>query len=147
MSLDRPSITEEFRDAVEHNATRTRETKASPPFSLRLTAEEKAELLRRAGNMPLGAYIRSQLLAKDERSPRPYGSGTFTARQRRMLSQVCQAALRSHSGRCADAARFAALRNITRNSPTLLRFRSWIVGIYAFIVASLARRPRLSRPL
>lgn len=70
MSLDRPPITEEFRDAVEHNAARTRHAKSPRPFSLRLTAEEKAELLCRAGNMPLGAYIRSQLLAKDERSPR-----------------------------------------------------------------------------
>ncbi|MEQ4617190.1 MAG: hypothetical protein ABN482_04000 [Corticimicrobacter sp.] len=70
MSLDRPPITEEFRDAAEHNAARTRRAKAPPPFSLHLTSEEKAELLCRAGNMPLGAYIRSQLLAKVERSPR-----------------------------------------------------------------------------
>jgi len=32
------------------------------PFSLRLTAEEKALLKRRAGQRPLGTYIREQLL-------------------------------------------------------------------------------------
>ncbi|MFT3815201.1 MAG: hypothetical protein QM740_17770 [Acidovorax sp.] len=67
MSLDRPPITGEFRDAAEHNSRRVASlTKAPPPFSLRLSAQEKAELLRRAGNMPLGAYIRSCLLDGSE---------------------------------------------------------------------------------
>ncbi|MEO8656445.1 MAG: hypothetical protein ABI409_20145 [Ramlibacter sp.] len=68
MSLDRPSITGDFRDAAEHSPRRT--TKSPPPFSLRLSAQEKAELLRRAGNMPLGAYIRTCLLDGEERPRR-----------------------------------------------------------------------------
>lgn len=35
--------------------------KIPPPFSLRLTAEERAELDRRAGTKPLGQYIREML--------------------------------------------------------------------------------------
>ena len=35
--------------------------KASPPFSLRLTVEERSRLDQDAGNVPLGAYIRSRL--------------------------------------------------------------------------------------
>lgn len=69
MSLNRPPISGEFRDAAEHKGTRNRPAKTPPPFSLRLTAEEKAELRRKAGTMPLGAYIRSRLLG-DEQSPR-----------------------------------------------------------------------------
>lgn len=33
----------------------------SPPFSLRLTFEERAKLEKEAGSKPLGAYIRSKL--------------------------------------------------------------------------------------
>lgn len=36
------------------------------PFSLRLSAEEKALLKRQAGDMALGEYIRSQILDKPE---------------------------------------------------------------------------------
>lgn len=62
MSLDRPSIAGEFRSAAEHSPARVANLKKITPFSLRLSAEEKAELVHRAGNMPLGAYIRSCLL-------------------------------------------------------------------------------------
>lgn len=62
MSLDRPPISGEFRNAAEHTPSNRANSTKAPPFSLRLSADEKAELLRRAGNMPLGAYIRSRLL-------------------------------------------------------------------------------------
>ena len=71
MSLDRPPIAGDFRDAAEHSPSRAAYSKkAPPPFSLRLSAAEKAELLRRAGNIPLGAYIRSCLLDGEEQPRR-----------------------------------------------------------------------------
>jgi len=36
-----------------------------PPFSLRLTFEERAHLEQSAGNMPLGSYVKSVLFAED----------------------------------------------------------------------------------
>ncbi|MEJ7925817.1 hypothetical protein WG908_03495 [Sphingobium sp. AN641] len=39
--------------------------KRVPPFSLRLTKEERTELERRAGSMPLASYIKSVLFAGD----------------------------------------------------------------------------------
>jgi len=36
-----------------------------PPFSLRLTFEERGKLEHNAGNMPLGSYIKSLLFAAD----------------------------------------------------------------------------------
>lgn len=36
--------------------------KAPPPFSIRLSAEERAYLNEKAGNQPLGVYIRATLL-------------------------------------------------------------------------------------
>lgn len=37
-----------------------------PPFSLRLSFDERAQLLKAAGNMALGAYIREKVLADPE---------------------------------------------------------------------------------
>jgi len=39
-----------------------KKARKAPPFSLRLTFEERKQLNHDAGNMPLGAYIREQLL-------------------------------------------------------------------------------------
>jgi hypothetical protein len=39
--------------------------KYPPPFSLRLTLEERAHLEAEAGDLPLGAYIRERLLGDD----------------------------------------------------------------------------------
>lgn len=39
--------------------------KRAAPFSLRLTFEERAQVERNAGSMPVGAYIKSLLLADD----------------------------------------------------------------------------------
>lgn len=70
MSLEHPPIAGDFQNAAEHNPIRqSGSKKPAPPFSLRLSADERAELLRRAGSMPLGAYIRSRLLGGTE-SPR-----------------------------------------------------------------------------
>ena len=43
--------------------------KYPPPFSLRLTTEERAELRRRAGSKSIGEYVRSVLFGSDA-SPR-----------------------------------------------------------------------------
>ena len=46
-------------------ATGHRDRKRTPPFSVRLSFEERAIVERNAGSMPLGAYIKSLLLADD----------------------------------------------------------------------------------
>ncbi len=43
------------------NSVRDGKRKTPPPFSLRLSFEERARLERDAGDMPLGAYIRERL--------------------------------------------------------------------------------------
>jgi hypothetical protein len=57
MSLDRPPINPSFKDAAEHSPANARKAGTPPPFSIRLTPEEKSALKREAGSMPLGAYI------------------------------------------------------------------------------------------
>jgi hypothetical protein len=41
------------------------------PFSIRLTDDEKSLLLRRAGGLPLGVYVRGLILSKGELEFRP----------------------------------------------------------------------------
>lgn len=110
MSLDRPPITEEFRDAAEHNPARNPKSKAPPPFSLRLTAAEKAELLQRAGTMPLGAYIRSRLLgnaASPRRTQRqPVRDDKALAR---LLGELGKARLANNLNQLARAANTGSL--------------------------------------
>lgn len=59
----RTDYTNIFRKATLLSADHSGE-KTANPFSLRLTAEERAHLNEEAGNQPLGAYIRSRLLGE-----------------------------------------------------------------------------------
>lgn len=56
--------------AVSCPASKTERKKPATPFSLRLTAKERAVLDRQAGGRPLGAYIRERLLAGDAQKRR-----------------------------------------------------------------------------
>jgi HAMP domain-containing protein len=58
-----------------------------PPFSLRLTFEERARLERDASGMPLGAYIRARLFA-DETAPPLKRRGHFPVKDHAALAQV-----------------------------------------------------------
>jgi len=50
--------------------TSSRKAKATNPFSIRLSEEERTFLEERAGNRPLGAYIREILLGEHEHKRR-----------------------------------------------------------------------------
>ncbi|MEN8132290.1 MAG: hypothetical protein ABFS45_19350 [Pseudomonadota bacterium] len=51
-----------FHKVAFANQQVSRKKKSAPPFSLRLTAEERTLLEQQAGSKPLGAYIRERLL-------------------------------------------------------------------------------------
>lgn len=85
MSLKHPPINGEFLDAAEHNPAHARKVGTPPPFSLRLTPEEKSALKREAGSMPLGAYIRSKLLGE---ASRPRRSRRSPIEDEKALSQL-----------------------------------------------------------
>ena len=55
------------------NPEKTPKGKYPPPFSLRLTFEERARLEKEAAGMSLGAYIRSRLLGEDATPRRTRG--------------------------------------------------------------------------
>ncbi|MGC3983124.1 MAG: plasmid mobilization relaxosome protein MobC [Steroidobacteraceae bacterium] len=85
MTLEHPPINGSFKDAAEHNPAHARRVGTPPPFSLRLTYEEKAALKREAGSMPLGAYIRSKLLGE---ASKPRRSRRSPIEDERALAQL-----------------------------------------------------------
>lgn len=71
MSLDRPPIADEFRSAAEYSSSCTATSgKSAPPFSLHLSATERAGLLRQADQPPPWGLIRPCLLDGLENSRR-----------------------------------------------------------------------------
>lgn len=94
---------------VSAPAGQSRRRKATPlPFSLRLTAEERARLDAEAGSKPLGAYIRSRLFdgteATRKRVRRPAGDDQALAQvlgalgQSRIANNLNQLAKAANSG-------------------------------------------------
>lgn len=61
-------------------------TKYPPPFSLRLTFEERSRLDRDAAGMSLGAYIRSRLFGND--GPPRRTRGKFPVKDKAALAKV-----------------------------------------------------------
>jgi len=61
--------------------------KAPPPFSLRLTFEERARLEREAAGMSLGAYIREKLFRDDAR-PARRKRGKFPVKDQTALAKA-----------------------------------------------------------
>lgn len=60
--------------------------KPTPPFSLRLTFEERAKLEQDAAGMSLGAYIRARLLDPETTAPRKRGK--FPVKDHIALAQL-----------------------------------------------------------
>ena len=67
---DYSSIKDIFRKRASPKKSSSK-TKKAPPFSLRLTEEERDRLNSQTGNQPLGAYIRSRIFGKDVEVRRP----------------------------------------------------------------------------
>ncbi|HEY4372500.1 MAG TPA: hypothetical protein VGN52_11300 [Burkholderiales bacterium] len=111
MSIDRPPISGDFQNAVEHNPPQSSKSrKSQPPFSLRLSAEEKAELVRKAGKKPLGAYIRTCLLggAETPRRARRQPAKDDKALAK-LLGELGKAKLANNLNQLARAAHLGAL--------------------------------------
>ncbi|MDH0686190.1 hypothetical protein [Achromobacter animicus] len=109
MSLDRPPITGEFQKASTPTPP-PQGDKPAPPFSLRLSTVERAELIRRAGSKPLGVYIRAQLLGNvttPRRTRRQPGADQQALA--RLLAELGHSKLSSNLNQLAKAANTGAL--------------------------------------
>lgn len=85
--------------------------KAPPPFSLRLSFEERARLEQAAAGMPLGAYIRSKLFGTDLTPRRTRGHAPVKdhAALGQVLGALGASRLSSNLNQIAKAAHIGAL--------------------------------------
>lgn len=76
--------------------------KRTPPFSLRLTREERRSLEVQANGEPLGSFIRSRLFVDEDRDRRPVRYGC-AADKRTALAQILALLGQSNITRNLDA--------------------------------------------
>lgn len=94
--------------------------KRAPPFSLRLSAPERAALAASAGGMALGAYVRSRLFGRDG-VPLDAGGRTMDGQAlARLLAALGQSKLAGNLADLAEAARIGTLP-VTPDTETALR--------------------------
>ena len=87
-------MTNSHRDFNTLAASGKRKGKSPPPFSLRLTFEERAKLEAAANGVPLGAYIRALLF--DEELPKVRRRNTNPVKDHEALGRVLAALGQSH---------------------------------------------------
>ena len=69
----RPLLADSFHESTGNGPKKSQsKAKTPPPFSLRLSAEERTLLEQQAGNRPLGVYIREVLLGDKAHKRRQY---------------------------------------------------------------------------
>ncbi len=100
-------------DAFSVSAARPRKKpkrRYTPPFSSRLTVEERKRLDEMAGNQPLGSYIRDRLFGEKVEKRRKVKKPTVDSAMLAMvLSELGQSRLASNINQLAKAANMGAL--------------------------------------
>jgi hypothetical protein len=103
-------MTQPLRKSFQSASTATK-PKCPPPFSLRLSEEERAILRQRAGKRSMGEYIRSKLFG-DSATPRKVKRWNPTETDQSSAAQLAglgQSRLASNMNQIAKAANIGAL--------------------------------------
>ncbi|MEO1190263.1 MAG: hypothetical protein AAFY02_00775 [Pseudomonadota bacterium] len=115
---------------------------ATKPFSLRLTAEERQELERRAAGMPVGTFARKVLLESDQRARQR--RGRFPVKDRQALAQVLarlgQSQLAQSLNDISRAAALGALPLTPETDALLAQAARDIAAIKALLMTALGIR-------
>jgi len=83
--------------------------KATSPFSLRLSEDERALLRQRAGKRPLGDYIRSQLFGKAARQSKRRKPRQVDIENAKAVAALGRSEIARNLAVIAEAARIGAL--------------------------------------
>ncbi|MEM9619366.1 MAG: hypothetical protein AAF936_15535 [Pseudomonadota bacterium] len=133
--------TQAFQEAAAH--TSKPKAKHAPPFSLRLTFDERERLRREAGSRSLGAYIRHRLFG-DEASPRKFKRrkpGPDHAQLGRALGILGQSRLTANMNQIAKAANMGALPVTPELSDELHEACADIQAMRHALIAALGIKP------
>ncbi|GJL72913.1 MAG: hypothetical protein NMNS01_21120 [Nitrosomonas sp.] len=108
-SINTRSVVEAFTASTARPRKKSKR-RYTPPFSLRLTAEERKRLNEMAGNQPLGSYIRDRLFGeKAEKRRKVKKPKPDTALLAYVLSELGQSRLASNINQLAKAANMGTL--------------------------------------
>ncbi len=121
-------------------------TKRPPPFSLRLTQEERAKLDALAGDKPLGTYIREQLLG-DDVSPRKHGQRRVVADDEalaRILGGLGGSRLSANLNQLAKAVNSGSLPVTPETEAELLQACRDVSAMRRDLLKALGRPPELT---
>lgn len=139
--LDMQAV-EAFRRAIGDKEEPPKRGETPAPFSLRLTAEERAALEAQAGGMPLGAFIRARLLedtAHPRRSRRrPVKDEEALAR---LLGELGKARLANNLNQLAKAANTGSLPVTPETVRAILTACRDVGTMRACLLAALGFRP------
>ena len=132
------TLRHEFQRHAEKQAA-----KYPPPFSLRLTYEERAQLLAAAKGRPLGAYIRERLLG-DEASPRKrQGNSPLKDEEAlgRVLGALGQSRLAANLNQLAKAVNTGSLPVTPETEADLKQACRDVAAMRADLLRALGRVP------
>jgi len=114
-----------------------------PPFSLRLSFDERAQLEQAAGNMALGAYIREKLLTTPEERKhvrqKPIEDRKMLAQ---LLSVIGKAHLANNLNQLAKAVHTGSL-NVTPDTERMIRESyAEIMWMRTILIEALGLNPK-----
>lgn len=132
------------RDFQKHaRAAQKAEPKYPPPFSLRLTWEERARLEEEAGGGPLGFYIRELLFGDDAAPRKRRGNSPVQNREAlgRVLGALGQSRLSSNLNQLAKAVNTGSLPVTPETEADLQAACRAVAEIRAELLRALGKVP------
>ena len=140
-STDILSVSDSFSASVVRPQNKSKR-RYTPPFSLRLTEQERKRLDEMAGNQPLGSYIRDRLLGEQAekrrkiKKPKP-----DTAMLAMVLSELGQSRLASNINQLAKAANMGTLDITPEIEQEIEQACREIQAMRALLIAALGVMP------
>lgn len=117
--------------------------KSPPPFSLRLTYEERARLEADAAGKPLGAYIRERLLGEDAAPRKRRSNGPIRDHEAlgRIMGALGQSRLSSNLNQLAKAVNTGSLPVTPETEADLKEACREVAAMRADLLRALGKSP------
>ena len=135
-----PSAVQAF-SAATASLPKKSKRRYTPPFSLRLTVEERKRLDELAGNQPLGSYIRNRILGEQTEKRRKIKKPTpDTALLALVLGEFGRSRLASNINQLAKAANIGILDVTPETEREIVQACAEIQAIRVLLITALGWR-------
>jgi hypothetical protein len=140
-SSDLQSVARAFSTAAGRFPNKSKR-RSTPPFSLRLTVEERKRLDELAGNQPLGSYIRNRILGEQTEKRRKVKKPTpDTALLALVLGEFGRSRLASNINQLAKAANIGTLDVTPETEREIVQACAEIQAIRTLLITALGVAP------